>query len=161
VKAAFRTVHDGHVAPADATNAMAAGARARGATIHRRTRVTNMALLPSGAWRVQTERGAVVCEHVVNAAGSYATVEAGWTGHRAPMATVLHHYPITEPVRELVDLAPELPVVRDPYCNGCPREEANGILVGPYETATAHVCWEGQPPHGTSKVSLMRRSSTA
>ncbi len=146
VKAAFRTVHDGHVAPADVTNAMAAGARALGATIHRRTRVTGVSLLPSGEWRVETERGAVTCEHVVNAAGSYASVVAGWTGHRVPMANMLHHYLITEPVRELRDLAPELPVVRDPYSNSYLREEADGILIGPYETATAHVCWDGQPP---------------
>jgi dimethylglycine dehydrogenase len=146
VKAAFRTVHDGHVAPADVTNAMAAGARALGATIHRRTRVTNISLLPSGEWRVETERGAVICEHVVNAAGSYASVVAGWTGHRVPMANMLHHYLITEPVKALIDLAPELPVVRDPYSNAYLREETNGILIGPYETATAHVCWDGQPP---------------
>jgi dimethylglycine dehydrogenase len=25
-------------------------------------------------------------------------------------------------------------------------EETNGVLIGPYETATAHTCWEGKPP---------------
>ena len=40
----------------------------------------------------------------------------------------------------------ELPVVRDPYSHAYLREETNGVLVGPYETATAHVCWDGKPP---------------
>jgi len=146
VKAAFRTLHDGHVAPADVTNAMAAGARKLGAAIHRRTRVCNIKRLASGEWRVITDKGEVVCEHVVNAAGSYCDVVASWTGHIAPIANMLHHYVITEPLPELMDLAPELPVVRDPYSHAYLREEGNGVLVGPYETATAHVCWSGEPP---------------
>jgi dimethylglycine dehydrogenase len=146
VKAAFRTVHDGHVAPADVTLAMAAGARKLGAAIHRRTRVTDIKRLPSGEWKVFTEHGDITCEHVVNSAGSYADVVGAWTGHNVPIANMLHHYVITQPLKELVDLIPELPVVRDPYSHAYLREETNGILVGPYETATAHVCWDGNPP---------------
>src|ERR1700677_3364427 len=146
VKAAFRTVTDGHVAPADATLAMAAGARQLGAEIIRRCRVTNVRHLPSGEWAVDTEQGAIVSEHVVNSAGSYANVVGAWTGHLAPIANMLHHYLITEPVEELVDFGPELPVVRDPYSHAYLREETNGILIGPYETATAHTCWDGKAP---------------
>jgi dimethylglycine dehydrogenase len=146
VKAAFRTMHDGHVAPADITNAMAAGARKLGAEIHRRTRVTDIGRMANGEWEVITDRGNITCEHVVNAAGSYCDVVGSWTGHNVPIANLLHHYVITEPLKELIDLAPELPVVRDPYAHAYIREETNGVLVGPYETATAHVCWEGKPP---------------
>lgn len=146
IKAAFRTVHDGHVAPADITNAMAAGARQLGAEIYRRNRVMDIKLLPSGEWRVITEQGNIDCQHVVNSAGSYCDVVGAWTGHNVPIANMLHHYVITEPLKELIDLEMELPVVRDPYSHAYLREETNGVLVGPYETATAHVCWEGQPP---------------
>src|SRR5271165_2358331 len=146
VKAVFRTVNDGHVAPADVTNAMATGARKLGAEIHRRTRVTDVKRLENGEWRVVTDQGDIVVEHVVNAAGSYADVVGSWTGHRVPIANMLHHYLITTPVRELIEFAPELPVVRDPYSHCYLREEASGILIGPYETATAHVCWNGKPP---------------
>jgi dimethylglycine dehydrogenase len=146
IKAAFRTVTDGHVAPADITNAMAAGARQLGAEIYRRTRVTDIKLLPNGEWRVITEQGNIDCEHVVNAAGSYCDVVAGWTGHSAPIANMLHQYVITEPLQELIDLKMELPVVRDPYSHSYLREETNGVLVGPYETATAHTCWDGGQP---------------
>ena len=146
VKMAFRTVHDGHVAPADITNAMAAGARKLGATIIRRNRVMDIKLLPNGEWRVFTEQGNIDCLHVVNSAGSYCDVVGAWTGHNVPIANMLHHYVITEPLQELIDLKMELPVVRDPYAHAYLREETNGVLVGPYETATAHVCWEGGPP---------------
>ena len=146
VKAAFRTVTDGHVAPADVTNAMAAGARKLGAEIYRRTRVMDIKLLPTGEWLVVTDKGNITCEHVVNAAGSYADVVGAWTGHNVPIANMLHHYLITEPVQELADFGPELPVVRDPYSHAYLREETNGILIGPYETAEAHVCWDGKPP---------------
>lgn len=146
LKAAFRTVTDGHVAPADVTNAMAAGARKLGAEIYRRTLVTDIKLLPSGEWQVITDKGNITCEHVVNSAGSYCDVVGSWTGHNVPIANVLHHYMITEPLQELIDLDMELPVVRDPYSHAYLREETNGILVGPYETETAHVCWDGKPP---------------
>ena len=146
VKMAFRTVHDGHVAPADITNAMAAGARKLGASIYRRTRVTGIKPLPNGEWRVFTDSGNIDCEHVVNSAGSYCDVVGAWTGHNVPIANMLHHYVITEPLKELIDLKMELPVVRDPYAHAYLREETNGVLVGPYETATAHLCWEGKPP---------------
>ncbi len=89
-------------------------APARGATIYRRCRATDIRRLPSGEWEVVTERGNIRCEHVVNAAGSYADVVGGWTGHAVPIANLLHHYVITEPLQELIDLDKELPVLRDP-----------------------------------------------
>jgi len=138
VKAGFLTINDGHVAPSDVTNAMAAGARKLGVTISRRNRVSNIEHLPSGEWKVTTAEGDILCQHVVNAAGSYADVVGKWTGHKVPIANMLHHYIITEPVQELIDLAKELPVVRDPYSHCYIREETNGVLVGPYETKGAH-----------------------
>jgi dimethylglycine dehydrogenase len=146
VKAAFMTVTDGHVAPADATMAMAAGARALGAEIYRRTRATGISLLESGEYLVATEQGGIICEHVVNAAGSYCDVVAGWTGHRARIANMLHHYVVTEPVPQLIGRARELPIVRDPWSHCYFREEGRGLLLGPYETSGAHPCWDDGAP---------------
>lgn len=145
VKAAFLTVTDGHVAPADATMAMAAGARALGAEIVRRTRVTNISLLDTGEWLVTTDQGELRCEHIVNAGGSYCNEVASWTGHRAPIANMLHHYLITEPVPQVAAHKAELPVVRDPWVHAYFRREGDSILVGPYETSGAHECWDGPP----------------
>ncbi len=146
VRAAFLTLTDGHVAPADVTHAMAAGARKLGAEIQRRTRATGIRRLASGEWEVATEAGNITCEHVVNSAGSYCRAVGAWTGLNVPIANLLHHYVITEPLKELIELERELPVVRDPYSSAYLREEGHGILVGPYETATAHDCWAGEPP---------------
>ena len=155
IKAAFLTVTDGHVSPSDITHAMAAGARKLGAEIYRRTRVTDIQLLPSGEWRVVTDQGEITCEHVVNSAGSYAAVVGAWTGHKVPLVNMLHHYVITEPIQELINLEKELPVVRDPFAHAYLREETNGILIGPYETATAHVCWGGEPPDWSFESELI------
>jgi glycine/D-amino acid oxidase-like deaminating enzyme len=129
IKVGFLTVTDGHVAPADVTIAMAMGARKLGAEVLRRTRVVDVKLLPSGEWRILTNEGDIVCEHVVNAAGSYCNVVGTWTGHKVPIANMLHHYVITEPVKELIEREQELPVIRDPWSHAYLREEANGILV--------------------------------
>lgn len=142
VKAGFVTFTDGHVAPADVTMAMAAGARQKGVKISKRNRCTDVNLLPSGEWEVVTEQGTIICEHVVNACGSYADIVGAWTGHNVPVANVLHHYVITEPVQELIDMEKELPVVRDPYSHCYLREETDGILIGPYETAGAVTCFD-------------------
>jgi dimethylglycine dehydrogenase len=142
VKAGFLTVTDGHVAPADVTNAMATGARKLGVVISRRNRATGISHSALGEWRVDTENGPIACEHVVNAAGSYAAIVGAWTGHSVPIANMLHHYIITQPIQELIELKPELPVVRDPYSHCYLREETNGILVGPYETKGAHTVFD-------------------
>ena len=63
------TTGDGHVDPAGCCNALAKGARAMGATIVRRTRVTDVKQRASGEWEVVTDQGNVVCEMVVNVAG--------------------------------------------------------------------------------------------
>ena len=146
VKAAFLTSSDGHVSPADVTLAMAAGARQLGAEVYRRTRVTDVKLLPTGEWQVITTAGNIVCEHVVNSAGSYCDVVASWSGHHAPISNLLHHYLITEPLSQLEALERELPVVRDPLSHCYLRQEGPGLLVGPYETAHAHSCWQDGPP---------------
>ncbi len=86
VKAAFRTVNDGHVRPLMYQRHGGWSAPAC-AEIYRRTRVTDIKLLATGEWRVMTDHGDIVAEHVVNAAGSYADVVGAWTGHRRPSPT--------------------------------------------------------------------------
>src|SRR5690606_39204190 len=115
VKAGAQTFTDGHVDPTSVTNAMAIGARNLGARIATRTRVTDTKQLPGGEWKIFTESGDIVAEHVVNAAGSYADQVAQWAGFRAPIVNMVHQYLVTEPVDEVKTLDTELPVVRDPY----------------------------------------------
>ncbi len=48
---------DGHIAPADVTQAMAIGARNGGAEIYRQTEVTGIASKPNSEWVVKTDKG--------------------------------------------------------------------------------------------------------
>lgn len=69
VKAAVRTYEDGHIDPSSVTMALAAATRARGARIERRNQVLG-ASRKGDMWLLRTEKGDVLAEHVVIAAGS-------------------------------------------------------------------------------------------
>ena len=140
VKAGALTFDDGHVDPSSMTTAMAKGARDLGVTIQPRNRVLDINEAAGGEWEVVTEKGSIICEHVVNSAGSYCDIVGSWTGHKVPITNMLHHYIVTEPVDEIKQLDFELPVVRDPYSSSYFRQEQNGILVGIYETSEATNC---------------------
>src|SRR5690606_38821133 len=61
---------DGHIAPADVTQAMAKGARDRGAKVYLNTEVRGFERMPGGEWKVLTNQGEIVCEHVISATGN-------------------------------------------------------------------------------------------
>ena len=60
IKGAFLTPEDGYTDPTSTTNAMAKGARNGGAKIYRKNRVTDIEQLPSGEWKVITEKGCLL-----------------------------------------------------------------------------------------------------
>ena len=131
---AFYTPEDGHTDPTSTTNAMAKGARNGGAKIYRKNRVTDIKLLPSGEWKVFTENGDIVCEHVVNAAGSFCPEVGQMVGLKnIPSINMIHHYLVTEEHPEIKKLTKELPVTRDPMASAYLRQEGKGLLIGPYE----------------------------
>ncbi len=147
VLGALHTPDDGHVDPSGVTQALAAGARAAGVAIKRRCRATGLTRIGTGEWRVETEAGAVICEHVVNAGGTYARQMGEWTGLNLPMTSLTHHYFVTEPVPEFQDLERELPVIRDDrLVSGYIRKEQNKGLIGIYEKADPNTVWEDHCP---------------
>ncbi len=138
------TLDDGHVDPSSANNAMAVGAKSMGATIERRNRVLETNALASGEWEVVTEKGTILCEHVVNAAGCYADRIGAWVGINVPFINILHQYIVTETIEELAERDVELPVIRDPYCSAYYRQEQDGGLIGIYERENTRVAWADQ-----------------
>ncbi|RUZ47718.1 FAD-dependent oxidoreductase, partial [Mesorhizobium sp. M7A.F.Ca.CA.004.05.2.1] len=122
----------GHIAPADVTQAMAKGARDRGAKIHLDTEVVGFERMPSGEWRVKTSRGEIVCEHVILATGNYARQTGAMLGLDIPAIPILHQYWITEAVPEIVERKrlglPEMPILRDEGYEGYLREEGDGLM---------------------------------
>ncbi|MEM9604861.1 MAG: FAD-dependent oxidoreductase [Pseudomonadota bacterium] len=147
VLGALHTPLDGHVDPTNVTMAMAAGARAKGARIIRQCRATNITQAPNGEWVVETEKGTIRCEHVVNAGGTYARQMGEWSGLQLPMTSMTHHYFVTEEVPEFRDLPKELPVIRDDRkVSGYIRMEQKRGLIGIYEKANPNTVWEDHCP---------------
>lgn len=142
VIAGLYTPDDGHVDPAGATFALAQGARQLGAKIIRQCRATDVKREPNGEWRVFTEQGEIICEHVVNAGGTYARQIGLWSGLDIPTTSMTHHYLITDTVPEFMNLDRELPVVRDDrLVSGYIRMEQKSGLIGIYEKANPNTVW--------------------
>ena len=128
---------DGYIQPADLTQAMAKGARNRGAEIYRNTTVTAIELKPNGEWLVKTDKGDITCEHVVSASGNFARKTGAMAGLDIPVIPVEHQYIVTEPhplIRERQAKGlPEMGVLREADSSWYMREENGGLLLGPYE----------------------------
>ena len=144
---ALYTPDDGHVDPSGVTQAMAAGARQLGVRIIRQCRATDITQQPNGEWLVATDQGDIICEHVVNAGGTYARQMGEWSGLQLPMTSMTHHYFVTDTVPEFVALEKELPVVRDDRkVSGYIRMEQQSGLIGIYEKSNPNTVWEDHCP---------------
>jgi len=128
---------DGYIQPADLTQAMAKGARSRGAEIYRNTAVTGIEQKANGEWVVKTDQGDITCEHVVSATGNFARRTGAMVGLDIPVIPVEHQYIVTEPhplIRERQAKGlPEMGVLREADSSWYMREENGGLLLGPYE----------------------------
>jgi dimethylglycine dehydrogenase len=134
---AIQHPEDGYIQPADLTQSLARGARNRGAEINRHTAVTAIERLPSGEWKVSTDKGDVTCEHVVSATGNFARQTGRMVGINVPVIPVEHQYIVTEAHPEIIKRKaqglPEMGVLRESDSSWYMREEAGGLLLGPYE----------------------------
>jgi dimethylglycine dehydrogenase len=147
VLGALHTPDDGHVDPTNVTMALAAGARQKGVRIVRQCRATNITQAANGEWIVETKLGTIICEHVVNAGGTYARQMGEWSGLQLPMTSMTHHYFVTEPVPEFENLDRELPVIRDDRkVSGYIRMEQKRGLIGIYEKENSNSVWHDECP---------------
>ncbi|MEM6667155.1 MAG: FAD-dependent oxidoreductase [Pseudomonadota bacterium] len=139
---------DGYIQPADLTQALAKGARDGGASIHRYTTVTGIERTATGEWRVLTDKGDITCEHIVSASGNFVRKTGAMLGLDIPVIPVEHQYIVTEAHPEIKAFreagGPELCVLRESDSSWYLREEANGLLLGPYEKG-APCCYVDSP----------------
>ena len=132
--------NDGDIDPAQLTQALAKGARDLGAKILRFTPATGV-LRDGDDWIVQTDKGNIRCEFVVNAAGYYAQRVGEWFkpygGRTVPMMVMSHQYMLTDEIPELEAWSAEngckLPLLRDVDSSYYLRQEKHGLNLGPYE----------------------------
>jgi dimethylglycine dehydrogenase len=148
VLGAIRHPADGYIQPADLTQALAKGARQRGAKIYRNTAVTGIVQKPNGEWLVSTDQGDITCEHVVSATGSFARQTGAMVGINVPVIPVEHQYIVTEQHPAIMERRnqglPEMGVLRESDASWYMREEAGGLLLGPYEIG-APACYVDGP----------------
>ena len=134
---AMRHPEDGYVQPADLTQAFAKGAREGGAKIYRYTTVEGIEQLDDGMWKVSTDKGDIICEHVVSCTGSFARKTGEMVGLDIPVVPVEHQYIVTEShpdiLKRRANGEPELGVLRESDGSWYMREEAGGLILGPYE----------------------------
>ena len=136
---------DGDIDPSQLTQALGRAARALGARVRRHTRVTALAQRPGGEWLVSTDKGEVVAEIVVNAAGYRAGEIMAMVGRHLPIAVMSHQYLVTEDVPELVGRSEHLPLLRDPDSSYYLRQERDGFILGPYEWKATPMWQDGMP----------------
>jgi heterotetrameric sarcosine oxidase gamma subunit len=139
---------DGKANPTDLTQALARGARCRGARIVENTRVTAIhtrqtrastsgtggagAREVSGlAWRSKDgAEGTISAEIVVNCAGQWAKAVGRMCDVTVPLHSAEHYYIVTE---RIAGVHPDLPVMRDPDGFIYFKEEVGGLVMGGFE----------------------------
>ncbi len=129
---------EGHLDPAGTTQAYARAARKGGATIREKCKVEALERVADG-WRIVTDQGEVLAEHVVNAGGLWAREVGRMVGLELPVLAMEHHYLLTEEIPEVVDYnqrtGQELIHIIDFEGEIYTRQEGRGILLGTYERA--------------------------
>src|SRR3954464_6996258 len=128
---------DGYIDPASVTQAIARGARSRGAVFLEETRVDTITV--DGRWvtTVHTDRGDIEAEIVVNAAGMWGLEVGRMAGARVPAIAVEHQYVLTGPITEMpASEIRAMPTLRDPDHLVYYKPDGQGLLVGGYEPNT-------------------------
>jgi len=121
---------DGRANPVDLTAAFARGARQRGVMIREHVRVTGVTVRDRRVTGVQTDRGDIEAEIVVNCAGQWAKQVGAMAGVTVPLHSAEHFYVVTE---QIDGVHPDLPVLRDPDGYTYFKEEVGGLVVGGFE----------------------------
>ena len=145
---------DGWLDPSGLAQALAAGARTRGATIRTHTRVVGIGVEGGRVTGVEVEtrngdRETIAADVVVNAGGMFAPEIGRLAGVTIPIIPMAHQYLFTEAVE---GVHPGLPQLRDPDNLVYFREEVGGLCMGGYERSPAPWSLDGVPPDFNGKL---------
>ena len=125
---------DGQGDPANITQALAKGARQRGAKTFEGTKVTKIhktnGKVTGVDWETEKgEQGHTTCEHIVIASGMWSHEVGKMAGVNIPLHACEHFYIVTEGI----DGLEQLPVLRVPDECAYYKEDAGKILLGAFE----------------------------
>jgi glycine cleavage system T protein len=139
---------DGYIDPSQLTFALAEGARRRGAEVSTSTRVTGIRTARGRVEAVETDRGIIETEVVVNAGGMYAREIGAHAGVVVPIVPMAHEYLVLEPS----GLQRDMPTMRDPSLLVYLRPESGGLIMGGYERHCAPWSLDGIPADFNGKL---------
>jgi len=131
---------DGQVNPIDVTQALASGARSRGARIFENTKVARIIVENGAAKGVETADGTIMADKVVIAGGMWSRDLGRKIGVNIPLHACEHFYIVSEPI---ADLPRNMPVVR--VADECTyyKEDAGKLMVGAFEPKAKAWGFEG------------------
>ena len=121
---------DGQGDPVNITQALAKGAKMRGANIIQGVKVTGVTVENGKAVGVETESGNIRADFVVNCGGMWAREVGAMAGVAVPLHACEHFYIVTEGIEGLQS---NLPVLRVPDECAYYKEDAGKIMLGAFE----------------------------
>ena len=124
---------DGDIDPAQLCQALAFHARKAGAEVYRHTAVTGLTQHKDDTWTVETTKGNIDSDIVVNAGGYRVNEVAKMMGVQHPVASMEHQYFVTEDIPAIAEAGHRMPLLRCPISDYYCRQEKGGLLVGFYE----------------------------
>jgi 4-methylaminobutanoate oxidase (formaldehyde-forming) len=139
---------DGYIDPSQLTFALAEGARRRGAEVKTSTRVTGVRVRNGHVQAVETDKGEIETEIVVNAGGVFAKEIGALAGVNVPIVPMAHEYLVTRPTA----LPTDMPTMRDPSLLVYFRPESGGLVMGGYERQCAPWSLDGIPADFNGKL---------
>ena len=130
---------EGHCDPYGVTHAYAKAARKNGAHFETHVKVEALSQRADGQWVVTTNKGVIIAEHVVNAAGLWAREVGRMVGLELPVLAMEHMYLLTEDMPEVAEInqntGAEVLHAVDFDGEIYLRQERGGMLMGTYERA--------------------------
>ena len=121
---------DGYANAVDVTQALAKGARSRGALIVQDLKVTGIHQDSGRVTGVQTDRGRIEADYVVLCGGMWTRDLAAAIGVAVPLHACEHYYVLFQ---DVPGLTPDMPVLRDyDHCSYF-KYDAGKLLVGAFE----------------------------
>ena len=134
---------DGYLDPSGLTNALAKGARNRGARIQSNERVVGIRVERNHVAGVTTDSDDIDCEVVVNAGGIWGHEIGALAGVNVPVIPMAHEFVTTRPIEGVTS---DMPTMRDPDALVYFRQEGGGLVMGGYEREPAPWGLDGIPP---------------
>jgi sarcosine dehydrogenase len=142
VRSAIFIPSDGYIDPASVAQALAKGAKDKGAKIVIGERALSCKVENNRVTRIETDKGVWTCDLLINACGMWGHEVGKQADVRIPSFAVEHQYLITDPIP---DAPKRMPTMRDPDHLVYYKPEVRGLVVGGYEPNTLAFAPNGIP----------------